>query len=89
MDIFDDKWHFYKSCLLYALKKRAHLKKVVSRCLKRPTPWLIDQLLKAIKEIQRAKHRMSKTHHPDNISIYKKLKNKLKSSIYEAKLHYL
>ena len=46
-------------------------------------------MLKAIKEKQRAKRRASKTHHPDDISVYKKLKNKLKSSMHEAKLHYL
>ena len=30
-----------------------------------------------------------KTHHPYDIGVYKKLKNKLKSSVHEAKLHYL
>jgi len=92
MDIFDgidDKWHFFKLCLPFALNQHAPLKKVVSRCSKKPTFWLTDQLLKAIKEKQCAKHHVSKTHYPNDISVYKKLKNKLKSSIHEAKLHYL
>ena len=69
--------------------QHAPLKQVVSKCWIRPTPWLTDSLLLVIKEKQRAKRCTNWTHHPDDISVYKKLKNKLKSSIQEAKLHHL
>ena len=92
MDIFDDiddKWHFFKSCLYYVLNQYAPLKRVVSKFSKRPTPWLTDDLLLAIKVKQRAQRQAAKTHHPDDIAVYKKLKNKLKSSIHQAKLQYI
>ena len=92
MDIFDDindKWHFFKSRLYYALNQYAPLKRVVSKCSKWPTPWLTDDLLLAIKEKQHTKRRAARTHHPDDMVVYKKLKNKLKVSVHEVKLWYL
>jgi len=53
MDFFDDiddKWHFFKLCLYYALNQYAPLKQVISKCSKWPTPWLPDDLFLAIRE---------------------------------------
>ena len=92
MDIFDDiddKWHFFKPCLYYALNQYAPWKRALSKFLKTHTPWLTDNLLLVIKVKQHAQRRAARTHHRDDIAVYKKLKNKLKSSIHEAKLQYL
>ena len=48
-----------------------------------------SELLCAIKDKNKAKRQAAKTNSAVNITLYKKLKNKLKTSIDEAKLHYL
>ena len=44
------------------------------------------ELLRAIKEKDKAKRRAARINNTDDILLYKKLKNKL-TSIHEAKLH--
>ena len=48
-----------------------------------------SELLCAIKDKNKAKRRAVKINSADDIALYKKLKSKLKTSIHEAKLHYL
>ena len=38
---------------------------------------------------ENAKRRASKTHHPDDICVHQKLKNKIQSPIHAVKLHHL
>ena len=92
MTIFDeieDMWFFFKSSLYFILDKYAPLKAVTSKFSKRPTPWMTPVLLQAIKEKNKAKRHAALTNSIVDIMLYRKLKNKLKTSIHEAKLHYL
>ena len=50
---------------------------------------MTSELLCAIKEKNKAKRPAAKTNSAVNITLYKKLKNKLKTSIDKAMLHYL
>ena len=92
MTIFDeikDMWYFFESSLYYVLDKYAPLKTVTSKFSKRPTPWMTPVLLRAIKEKNKAKRHAALTNSIVDIVSYRRLKNKLKTSIHEAKLHYL
>ena len=88
-DDIEDMWHFFKSSLFCVLDEHAPLILVVSKFSKRPTPWMTSELLQAIKEKDKAMRRAAKTKDTADIVLYRKLKNKLKTSIHEAKLHYL
>ena len=88
-DEIEDMWHFFKSSLFCVLDEHAPLILVVSKFSKRPTPWMISELLQAIKEKDKAMRRVAKTKDAADIVLYRKFKNKLKTSIHEAKLHYL
>ena len=88
-DEIEDMWHFFKSSLFCVLDEHAPLRLVVSKFSKRPTPWMTSELLQAIKEKDKAKRRAAKTKDTADIVLYRKFKNKLKTSIHEAKLYYL
>ena len=51
--------------------------------------WMTPELLQTIKEKNKAKRRAANATSTVNIALYKKLKNKLKTTVHEAKLHYL
>ena len=88
-DEIEDMWHFFKSSLFCVLNKHGSLKSVVSKFSKQPTPWMTSELLQAIKEKDKAKRRAAKINDTADIVLCRKLKNKLKTSIHDAKLHYL
>ena len=79
-------WYFLKASLYDILDEYAPLKSKFSR---RPTLWMTPELLKAIKEKNKAKRRAAKTTSAVDTALYKTFKNKLKTAIHEAKLHYL
>ena len=90
-DEIEDMWYFLMPPYSYnVLDEYAPLKSVVSKVSRRPTPWMTPdhELLQAIKEKNKAKRHAAKTTSAVDIALYKKLKNKLKTTIYEAKLHF-
>ena len=44
-DEIEDMWQFFKSSLFCVLDEHAPLRLVVSKFSKRPTPWMISELL--------------------------------------------
>lgn len=88
-DEIEDMWYFFKTSLYDILDEYAPVKSVVSKFSRRPTLWMTPELLKAIKEKSKAKRRVAKTTSAVDTALYKTFKNKLKTAIHEAKLHYL
>ena len=92
MEVFDDindMWEYFYAIVHGCLDSYIPVKAVHCKYLKRPTPWLNSDLLKAIKVKYRAKRLADRTHDPMDISWYKQIKNNLKCLICSAKLEYL
>ena len=88
-DEIEDMWYFFKTSLYDILDEYAPVKSVVSKFSRHLTLWMTPELLKAIKEKNKAKQHAAKTTSAVDTALYKTLKNKLKTAIHEAKLHYL
>ena len=70
----------FKTSLYDILDEYAPLKSVVSKFSRCPTPWMTLELLKTIKEKNKAKWRAARTTSAVDTAIYKTLKNKLKTA---------
>ena len=75
--------------LLDVLDAFAPLQRVFSRNSKRPTPWFSDVLSEKIELKNRAKQKFDKSGGPNDKEIFRRLKNDLKATICQAKIHYL
>jgi len=85
MDIFDDindNWFFFCTLLQDCLDKFLPLKKVTF-CKARPTPWFNENISASIQ----TKNKTFERSGSDSDS-YRRLKNKLKASICQAKIDY-
>ena len=93
MDIYDnvdDMWSFFYGVLHDCLNTFAPAKSI--NCKTRfhcPTPWLSPSLLLDIKKKHQARRKAEKTGSDDDVLYYKKLKNRLKHLVREAKLSYV
>lgn len=88
-DDLDDKWGFFYNILQNTLQSFAPLKRVYSRLSKRPTPWISDTILEQIKLKNKAKRVAENSGGVDELSFYKRCKNKLKAVVRQAKIDYL
>ena len=92
MEMFDDindMWEFFNGILCQCLDFYAPLRQVYHKYSKRHTPWITDELLEEINAKHKAKRRAEYSKDPFDVSYYKSVKNRLKSTIRSAKFNYL
>ena len=92
MSIFDDvdeMWEFFSYIIQSCLDQFVPLKRIYCKYSKRHTPWLLSEIMLAIREKHKAKQEAECSGNPDDLTRYKCLKNKLKTVICTAKLSYL
>ena len=88
-DDIDDKWGYFYALLQECLDKFLPLKKVTSQKSKRPTPWFNNEILQQIKLKNKAKRIFERSRLEGDGIIYKKYKNELKTTIWNAKINSL
>jgi len=88
-DNIDDVWTFFVTIIEWCLDQHFPLKRISCKTTKRHSPWMSDDVMVAIHQKNRAKHAAEKTEDAVDFSIYKKMKNSLKSMIPSANLAYL
>ena len=87
-DDINDKWGYFYTLLQECLNKFLPLK-VTSRKSKRPTPWFNDDILQQIRLKNKAKRTFERSRQEEDKIMYKIHKNKLKTTIREAKINSL
>ena len=88
-DNIDDVWTFFVTIIDWCLDQYFPLKRISCKTTQCHTPWMSDDIMAAIRQKNRAKHVAEKTGDTVYFSIYKRMKNSLKSMIRLAKLAYL
>ena len=88
-DDIDDMWEYFYGIIQSCMDGYIPLKRVHLKYSKRPTPWLIPDILCAIQTKYKAKHLAECTCDPADVAHYKSIKNSLKMAVRSAKLDYL